>query len=222
MRKPPFGPRVLLDLHVHTRRGSECAELMDPSALPAAMDAYGLDGVVITEHNMLWPWAEIAQLNHGLTGRRVYGGVEVSSSTHHYVVIGLHSLDGIHKGISAELLRRITRSRHAAMILVHPLNGTDTLCGHDGLVELTVTPDAVEQASSVTHGTDEAKITAWGQKNGIPLVAGSDAHCIENLGQTATAFPHLPANEQELAFMIQSGLGRPVRQHHGGRNRFPC
>ncbi len=222
--KPFFGSRVLLDLHVHTRWGSECAELMDPASLPEAMRACGLDGVVITEHNILWPKEEIARLNHELNGRRIYGGVEVSTSTHHFVVIGLDSMEGIHEGISAEQLWRITRIREATMILAHPFNGKKNIDDHDAFLDLPVTPDAIELASTVTHGREEKRIRAWGEQNGVHLVAGSDAHCIENLGQTATTFPHLPENEKELARMIQTGLGRPVRRHQNrnGRKPFPC
>jgi len=220
--KPSSGSSVLLDLHVHTRWGSECAELMDPDRLPEAMRACGLDGVVITEHNMLWPAEEISRLNQGLTGRRVYGGIEVSTSTHHYVVIGLDAIDDIHEGMTAEHLWHITRAHQAAMILAHPLNGNNAKSGNNALSELIVTPDAVELASTVTRSRDEERIRAWGKKNRIPMVAGSDAHCIENLGQTVTEFPHLPENEKELAQMIQNGLGRPRRRHQDGRKTFPC
>lgn len=209
--KPSFGPCVLLDLHVHTRWGSECAELLDPESLPGAMTACGLDGIVITEHNTLWPKKEIARLNRGLTGRRVYGGMEVSTATHHFVVIGLNAMDGIHEGMSATQLRRITRTHHAAMILAHPLEDR-AAHGRDALCRLTVTPDAVELGSAVACRHHEARIRQWGRENGVHLVAGSDAHCIENLGRTVTAFPHLPDSEEELARMIQNGLGRPVRR----------
>ncbi|BCS96362.1 histidinol-phosphatase [Desulfoluna limicola] len=220
--KPSFGASALLDLHVHTRWGSECAELMDPDSLPEAMSACGIHGVVITEHNTLWPAEEIARLNQGLTGRRVYGGVEVSTATHHFVVIGLDFMDKIHEGMPAEHLWRITRVHKAAMILAHPLNRTTTVCGNNTLPVLSVTPDAVEVASTVTHRRDEERIRAWGAKNHIHLVAGSDAHCIENLGQAVTAFPHLPENEKELARMIQNGLGLPFRRHQDRRIHVPC
>ena len=112
--------RFRVDLHVHTRRYSPCAEALDPEYLGVAMKKAGLDGLVITEHDHLWPAEDIALLNRNLKDKRIYRGVEVSSSNGHFIVIGLDGLDDIRPGISIEKLIPKIHFHEAAIIWAHP------------------------------------------------------------------------------------------------------
>lgn len=194
-----------VDLHVHTRRFSPCAESLDPERLGLRMKACGLHGVVITEHDRLWPEADIVRLNRRLVGRRIYRGVEVSSRNGHFVVIGLKHMRGIKPGISAEELVHVTHCQDAAVILAHPQITYSQMHEPLALSEMPTGIHAVEVASTVTVGRSADEVAAFARKTGLVMVGGSDAHFLEQVGQVATCFARLPTDEDELAADIRNG-----------------
>ncbi len=194
-----------VDLHVHTRRYSPCAESLDAEQLPERMIACGLHGLVITEHDHLWPRADIARLNHQLDGARIYRGVEVSSCNGHFLVIGLDHMDGLEPGISARQLVRAAKRQGAAVILAHPQLRYSQMQDPLDLSEMPAGIDAVEVASTVTVGHQADEVKAYAQQMGYAQVGGSDAHALPHVGRVVTLFPELPADEQELAATIRRG-----------------
>jgi len=206
---------VRIDLHVHTSFGSACAELHNPDTLPEAMEKQNLNGVVITEHNTLWPRDMIRKLNRRLPpNRRIYSGVEVSTSRCHVVVIGLDQPVEIFSGMTPELLCSIATHNLAVAILVHPYLTSN---GFDPDKERLPGFHGMEVASTMTRGDFRIKTLILCKKSNIFPVAGSDAHCSENLGKAFTCFPHLPADEKELAFMIKQGIGVPMALEDNGK-----
>lgn len=204
--------RFNIDLHVHTRRYSPCAETLEPYELSKAMLAKNVGGVVITEHDLLWEEKEINELNRSLgPDMRVYRGVEITAEEAHLVVIGATDIKDVRPRLPAREVIRAVRQQGAAVILAHPflaehkmfsLNG-----GNSWLQEL----HALEVASSLTVGDAERKTRLLAYQKGLMRVAGSDAHSLEKVGATYTSFPRPPAHEQELAQMIMAGIGVPVR-----------
>lgn len=206
--KQSHGVRFRIDLHVHTSFGSACAELHNPDSLPEAMKIQNLNGVVVTEHNTLWPRDMIRKLNQQLPpNRRIYSGVEVSTSRCHVVVIGLDQPSDIYSGMTPELLCSVAAHNLAVAILVHPYQTSN---GFDPDKESLPGFHGMEVASTMTRGDFRIKTLLLCKKNNTIPVAGSDAHCSENLGKAFTCFPHLPADEKELALMIRQGLGIPM------------
>lgn len=196
---------VRVDLHVHTRRYSPCAEGLDPAALPGIMRARGLAGLVISEHDAVWSAAELGALRAALgPGQRVYAGVEVTTREGHLVVIGLADLGGIRRGIAGAALVERALREGAAVILAHPQRGRAGPYEH-------VLPGlhAIEVRSTSTLGDHAARAAALARTLGLPAVAGSDAHALEQVGAVATAFHRLPEDETALAAMIRSGQGLP-------------
>lgn len=196
---------IRIDLHVHTRRYSACAESLNPEQLPERMARSGLDGVVIAEHDHLWPAEEIDRLNQRLEKGRIYRGVEVSSCNGHFVVIGLQTMDGISPGIGISALVQRVRRQEAAIIWAHPqlcYSNTPAPCS---LAELPQDIDAVEVFSGVTEGLHASQARAMARRNGWSQVAGSDAHILEHVGSVVTLFEYLPKNEMQLARAIREG-----------------
>ncbi len=197
-----------VDLHVHTRRYSPCAESLDAECLPEYMQHCGLHGLVITEHDHLWPEKEIRRLNRRLNGARIYRGVEVSSRHGHYLVIGLTRLDGIAPGIGAQKLIRLAREGEAAVILAHPMLRYSQMQASLDLAAVSAGVDAVEVASTVTVGRQMEEARVFARRLGCAQVGGSDAHCLAQVGREVTLFPQLPDNERELADLIRQGRCR--------------
>jgi hypothetical protein len=75
--------------------------------------------------------------------------------------------------------------------------------------------DAIEVASTITSGGKQQEAERIAKRKGWARVAGSDAHCIDNVGQTYTAFPELPPDEKALANAIRTGMGVPIRAKNG-------
>lgn len=220
MSTEPLTNGFPIDLHVHTAFGSACAELHQPETLPGTMERRRLNGVVITEHNLLWPRDKIRAINRQLTGnRRIYSGIEVSTSRFHVVVIGLTRSDGIYPGMPAERLIEQVENDLAVAILVHPYL---TSTGFDPAKEKLSGFHGMEVASTMTRGEIRTKTLVLCKDRKTVPVAGSDAHCSENLGKAFTCFPSLPADEKELAFMIRKGLGVPMTRETNGETLIVC
>lgn len=204
MVKPETIPWCI-DLHVHTRRFSPCAESLDPQLLPAVLSRLGVSGIVITEHDHLWPRRDIEALNRDLPAGRIYRGVEVSSRNGHFIVIGMKTMAGIEPGVSARALIQTARSQNAAVILAHPhVHYSQTRCQLD-VLEMPAGIDAVEVASTITIGEAAEYARECAEHLGCAMVGGSDAHALSQVGRTFTFFSTLPADESELADAIRNG-----------------
>ncbi|MBI5896002.1 MAG: PHP domain-containing protein [Desulfobacterales bacterium] len=199
-----------MDLHVHTRRFSACAETLDPGQLPLIMARRGLHGVVLTEHDQLWPAAEIAALNRKLTGGRIYRGVEVSSRHGHFLVIGLDDMQGLRKGMAIEELLASARSSGAVVVWAHPLNNYDNTSQPMTLETMPPGIHAVETAGGRTRKDAARQALAYARRMGCTPVAGSDAHVIDQVGCAFTRFARLPKDEKRLAAAIRAGRCRTM------------
>lgn len=203
-----------IDLHVHTRRYSPCAELLDPDRLGTIIAERGLDGLVICEHDVMWPWSEIKALNADLNGAVIYRGVEISSIHGHFVVIGLDDLDGVGAGSPVEdIIDKAGPSRAAVILVHHHLNYTRMNRMDPWSLPRGI--DAIEVASTTTKGEDEKEAQTIAERRGWHPVAGSDAHYPEQVGAAFTVFETWPADEKDLAAAIKAGLGRPMRGWSG-------
>jgi hypothetical protein len=202
--------RYRVDLHVHTRRYSACAETLDPGQLSQIMARRGLHGVVLTEHDQLWPAAEIAALNRDLAGRRIYRGVEVSSRHGHFLAIGLDDLAGIRKGMAIEELLARARTVGAAVVWAHPLDNYDNTAYPLALETMPPGLHAIETAGGRTRHDAAGQALAYARRVGCTPVAGSDAHVLDQVGGAFTRFAYLPKDEKSLAAAIIAGKCRTM------------
>ncbi|MGM0645260.1 MAG: PHP-associated domain-containing protein [Thermodesulfobacteriota bacterium] len=67
----------LIDCHVHTSCYSPCSRLFPELACQRAL-AQGLDGLVLTEHQIQWPLADLAVLRRNYPNLALYSGLEVT------------------------------------------------------------------------------------------------------------------------------------------------
>jgi predicted metal-dependent phosphoesterase TrpH len=107
------------DLHMHTRRHSHDAQ-SDPIELVKAAQAAGLDGIVITEHDYLWPDSELEELRAAAPGLVILAGMEVTGRGGDMLCYGITDPFAIPRGIGwPELCRELHRQGGAA-IAAHP------------------------------------------------------------------------------------------------------
>ena len=107
------------DLHLHTSRYSPDS-VTDPFDLLRSAQAAGLDGVVLTEHDRLWPAAELEELRAAAPGLVVLAGMEVTGRGGDVLVYGITDPGPLPKGIGwVELCREVHRQGGVA-VAAHP------------------------------------------------------------------------------------------------------
>lgn len=186
---------MLIDLHCHTQPLSACSALT-PDALVVLARARGLDGLCLTEHDRLWPEAEIDALRER-TGFPVFAGVEVTTDLGHVLAFGLH---GPLSATAGELFVQ-AQAEGALLYLAHP--------ARDGL--LRVTRETVEYFESVeaANGSDSRlqNMAAAGLATGfrLPGIGGSDAHTTAEAGRAATRFTTTVTDETTLLAALRAG-----------------
>ena len=91
-----------------------------PFELVKAAQAAGLDGIVITEHDYLWPDSELEELRAAAPGLVILAGMEVTGRGGDMLCYGITDPFAIPRGIGwAELCREVHRQGGAA-IAAHP------------------------------------------------------------------------------------------------------
>ncbi len=204
-----------LDLHVHMGRLSARNQKLDPQQLVAAAIRCGLQGIVISEHDWMWPAQEIDALNRLSDQVRIFRGIEVSSRNGHFLVIGMDNLRGVSPGIGIiELVHKVKRS-NAAIIWAHPYRQDKDAPEPLDAADMPPGIHAVEVASSNMGGDETDLALTCAVRIGCAAVGGSDAHCLNQVGSAYTLFAHLPKDEKELAAAIRSGFCRAMHLRGG-------
>jgi predicted metal-dependent phosphoesterase TrpH len=107
------------DLHIHTRRHSPDAD-SDPFELVRAALNAGLDGIVITEHDFLWPEEELEELRAAAPGLVILAGVEVTGRGGDMLCYGVTNPFALPRGIEWGPLTREIRGQGGACVAAHP------------------------------------------------------------------------------------------------------
>jgi predicted metal-dependent phosphoesterase TrpH len=210
---------TIIDLHVHTTKGSSDSSLT-PEEMVLEANRLGLPGICITEHNAPWDRHQFADFasKHDLLLIR---GVEVDTEMGHVLVFGL---DSYVSGISEITgLRRVVKERGGAMVTAHPFRGihdprpnsrpylyrdgrpfpTNVEEGSQHPVFQMV--DAVEAANGST--IDSENLFAWevARRLNLNTTGGSDAHSVHGLGRCTTVFPDDIRSEAEFIDALRNG-----------------
>src|SRR5262245_59938521 len=107
------------DLHMHTRRYSPDS-IIDPFELVQRALEIGLDGIVITVHDQLWPEDELEELRRAAPGLVVLGGVEVSGRNGDVLCYGVSDLRSLRRGTHWGDLTREVEKQGGAAVAAHP------------------------------------------------------------------------------------------------------
>jgi predicted metal-dependent phosphoesterase TrpH len=200
---------VLVDLHIHTTRFSECSTLDPVDMMKAAKDA-GLDGICLTEHQKTWPPDDLADLAKEYD-IHVWGGVEVTTTEGDLLAFGLtESVSGI---VTPQELRAMVDKAGGALIAAHPfrgflLFGFQTLslnleeAGERNMFKYV---DAIEACNCKVTDQENDFARQVGEHLRLPLVGGSDAHKKEEVGICATELPDDTKTVEDIIRAIKNG-----------------
>lgn len=192
---------MLVDIHVHTNRYSDCG-VDDPDSMVQAAIDVGLDALVFTEHNYQWTEEETQELQEKYPRIKLFRGIEVSVSIdEHIVVVGVSDPDLFYPLMPAGELMDIARYYSGAAVLAHPFRWSDTVIQDI----LDAGFDGIEVFSNSIREYMVKPILDLQQRRNVPLVATSDGHDIDVLGIYAIDVNYEINTEQELAMAIRKG-----------------
>ena len=205
-----------IDHHLHTNRYSPDS-VIDPWQLIERAREVGLDGIVITEHDVQWPADELEELakHGGMFGISVFSGVEVSAREGHFLIYGLPHLDDVQPGVRLADLLAVVRRHNAAIVAAHPFRWEqdfDAIVAEHGpvfdgleLVSNNVTPETRRQTERLLQA---APMGATGS---------SDSHEPGVIGCYYTEFPRPIDSLRDFVSALRRRDGRP--RHRPGAPR---
>jgi predicted metal-dependent phosphoesterase TrpH len=177
-----------LDLHVHTYRSSDGHTKIE-ELVPNIRRA-GLDGLAITDHNIL----STDTIEEAL----IIPGIEISSRYGH--IIGLGIANPVPRGLSADETIREIRKLGGVSIIVHPYDLFRSSIKPDNL---TTKPDAIEvvNSGSIFHSMTWKRARAFAQKHHLPMTGGSDSHIPETIGN---AFTTIESDSETIGSVLEA------------------
>jgi len=189
------------DLHTHTNRYSGCARATPEEMMEGAIKN-GLDGVVITEHDIIWSEGEIKELRNAFPQLTILRGIEVhTASGEDIVVLGITDVSLFHRYMDDSELGEIIDKYRGAAILAHPYRYRDEIAPE----ALKLPLHAVEIASSNIRQYMQEPIQNLIREYGFRPIASSDAHWPENIGMYGVELSYPVTSETELAAAIRQG-----------------
>lgn len=210
---------MLIDLHNHTRHSSVCSLLSAQDLIERAM-AVGLDGVCVTEHQVI-EGANVAQKVGRRYGFPVFRGVEAHTTIGDILVYGYYY--DIPEGTDGVELCRTVADAVGVAVMAHPFRSRvpalgrylerqglpldENLVGRPELSGFT----AIETLNSQCTGGESEKAQRLADILGLPGVGGSDSHALHMVGRCATRFQAPIRSDEELVAALKSGQYKAVR-----------
>jgi histidinol phosphatase-like PHP family hydrolase len=189
-----------IDLHVHTKERSYCGRSTEEEQVRAAIDA-GLDAIVFTDHNRLAPPARLQELNTKYAPFQIFGGIEVSITSEHILVLGVHDDALEHHHWSYPELHSFVRKHNGFIAVAHPFRFNPNI----GLDLKRFPPDAIEAYSNNISRHTEPRLLSFARHLSVPVLSNSDGHYIDVLGHYYNILERTPADERELIMILRSG-----------------
>jgi len=201
-----------IDLHIHTAPLSACSYI-DPHELVQEARRLRLDGICLTEHQVLWDPAKVDKLARE-AGIKIFRGNEFTTNQGDVLVFGFY--EDIKELMIVQELRETVQKAGGYMIAAHPFRGFKTF--GIGQLQMTVAQaskrkvfefvDAVEIGNGKLMEDENDMARKVAQKLNLPGTGGSDAHRIDELATWVTVFEKNIENEQELLQELHAGRFR--------------
>jgi predicted metal-dependent phosphoesterase TrpH len=198
-----------IDLHMHTSPLSACSYI-DPHELVQEARRLKLDGICLTEHQVLWDPEEMDKLARE-GGIKIFRGNEYTTNQGDALVFGFY--EDIKELLLIQQLRDEVKKAGGFMIAAHPFRGFKTF--GIGRLQMTVDQaskrkmfeyvDAIEVLNGKLSEEENDMACKVAEKLGLPGTAGSDAHRIDEIATAVTVFEKEIRDEKELVAELHAG-----------------
>jgi predicted metal-dependent phosphoesterase TrpH len=198
---------MVIDLHNHTSIYSPCSIISPDKLVQCAVDS-GLDGIAITEHDILWPIEKQAELQERFAGNiTLFFGVELNMDIGHVLAFGLDDMSGISYSWQ-DTFENLERDS-VALVWAHPFRWglNRNLQPDDPLFSMF---DAIEYYNGNLSINDNRVTETVLGNAGYRLTGGSDTHSSEMAGLFATRFYEPVNNSEDLVEQLKHGVYAPV------------
>lgn len=201
-----------IDLHIHTSPLSACSYI-DPHELVQEARRLKLDGICLTEHQVLWDPRDVDSLARE-GGLKIFRGNEYTTNQGDVLVFGFY--EDIKELLLIQELREKVKKAGGFMIAAHPFRGFKTF--GIGRLRMTVDQacqrkmfefvDAIEVYNGKLSADENDMARNVAEKLGLPGTAGSDAHRIDEIATTVTVFENVIRDEIQLVEALHAGRFR--------------
>jgi len=198
-----------IDLHIHTSPLSACSYI-DPHEMVQEARQLKLEGICLTEHQILWDPLEVDKLARK-AGIKIFRGNEFTTNQGDILVFGFY--EDIKELMTIQELREAVQMSGGYMIAAHPFRGFKTF--GIGQLQMTVEQaakrkmfefvDAVEIGNGKLSKDENEMARKVAEKLNLPGTGGSDAHRIDEIATWVTVFKKNIDNEQELLEELHAG-----------------
>lgn len=198
---------VKIDLHVHTNYSDGTDS---PEELIRHAEKIGLDGLGITDHDTFGGLHKALEIETDLI---IVPGIEISTTKGHIIAYGV--TDGeFEMGLTPKETVDIIHRNGGIAVAAHPFDYIRYGI-KDVIFDLNI--DAVEVINGCITFKHFNKLAFEAAiKLDLPMIAGSDGHCTEEIGNAWTDFLVEPETWQDVISMILKKETIPV----GGRHRL--
>jgi predicted metal-dependent phosphoesterase TrpH len=194
------------DCHLHTSRYSRDS-LMDPFDMVRRAVEIGLDGVVITEHDELWPEKELDDLRAAAPGLVVLAGVEVSTREGHFLAYGIQDAGEIAPWIRVADLCREMHRQGGVVVAAHPFRSRQDF--DQILRQKQPALDGLELMSGRMDDSCRMRAARVFRPEIWAGMASSDAHHEDHLGCCFTEFDSEIRTTRDLVRAIRNRRSVP-------------
>ena len=204
-----------IDLHIHTAPLSACSYI-GPQELIQEARRLKLDGICLTEHQVVWNRAEVDRLAEQ-AGIRIFRGNEYTTNQGDILVFGFY--EDIKELLILQELREKVTAAGGYMIAAHPFRGFKTF--GIGQLQMTVEQaskrkmlqlvDAVEVGNGKLSDDENHMARKVAEKLGLPGTGGSDAHRIDEIATWLTDFDKDIEDENDLLRELHAGRFKTVQ-----------
>jgi predicted metal-dependent phosphoesterase TrpH len=205
-----------IDLHIHTSPRSACSYI-DPHELIGEARRLKLDGICLTEHQVLWDSGDVEKLARE-GGIKIFRGNEFTTNQGDILVFGFYK--DIKELLMIQDLREEVKTAGGFMIAAHPFRGFKTF--GIGQLQMTVAQackrrvlefvDAVEVGNGKLSPDENEMARKVSEQLDLPGTGGSDAHRVDEVGKWLTVFEKEIQNERELVQELHAGRFTAVKK----------
>ena len=204
-----------IDLHIHTSPRSACSYL-DPFELIQEARRLKLDGICLTEHQVLWDIGDVEKLGRE-DGIRIFRGNEFTANQGDILVFGFYK--DIKELLMIQELREEVKTAGGFMIAALPFRGFKTF--GIGQLQMTVEQacqrkalefvDALEVGNGKLSLDENDMARKVAETLDLSGTGGSDAHRVDEIGKWVTVFEKEIHDERELVQALHAGRYTAVK-----------